>query len=154
MQGTINIESTIQFCQRKMYLNNCKKKPPLINAENELFRHENSPNAFTEEVYQPHFLSILCCIHSLSSWTVFIRSTCFPSHPPPPKKKCAIFTQDYFTGISVSQSFLHIFPIFVPTEMGFYCVSCELITHSLARFDVVTFIDRLEEEGAKSMRKL
>lgn len=125
----------------------------MINAENELFRHENSPNAFTEEVYQPHFLSILCCIHSLSSWTVFIRSTCFTLHhhptPSSHQKSAAIFTRDYLTGISVSWSFLCIFPVFVPTEMGFYCVSCELITHGLARFDVVTFFDRLEEEGAK-----
>lgn len=76
------------------------KEPPLINTENELFLNESSPDTFIEEYYQPHFLSILCCIY-----TQFIILDCiYEKHmfKLKRKKKTAIFTQDYFTENSVS----------------------------------------------------
>lgn len=136
-----------------MYLNNCQKtsfdkcwKRIISTWKQPKCIHRRSlPATFSKHSLLYTQFIILDCIY---------KKHMFPPSPPYPEKKCAIFTRDYFTGISVSQSFLRIFPVFVPAEMGFYCVSCELITHSLARFDVVTFIDRLEAEGAKSMRKL
>lgn len=123
------------------------KESPLINAEKELFWNEKSLNTFTEEYYQPHFLSFLCCIHSLSFWTVFIRSTC--SKKKERKKKAAVFTQGlFYKEFSELSPFLAFFLFQSQETWDFTFVLCADNT-PLAKVWYCTCIDRVEEERAR-----
>lgn len=89
--------------------------------------------------------------HSLL-YTQFIILDCiyktrmFPPHPLPWKIDyfhSELFYRDFSEPV-LSSHFLFL----SQQKWDFTVCPCELITHSLARFDVVTFIDRLEAEGA------
>lgn len=117
-------------CKEKMHLNNCERifdkcwKEIILQWKQPKYIHRRIlPTTFSK-------LSLL--------YTQFITLDCiYKKHMFKKKKSCCFHSGIILQGIQWTQPFLSIFPVSVPREVGFYRLSCVLITYHLPRFDAV-----------------
>lgn len=77
--------------------------------------------------------------HSLLYTQFIILNYIYKKHMFKKKKlkTCCFHSGIILQGIQWAQPFLSIFPVLIPTEIGFYCLSYVLLTQNLPRFDTV-----------------